>query len=151
VLLAHPDMRGVLMDVPHKLAGARVYLQSDGLAGRVGLVGGTATVEIPVEADLYLLKSVLQQHDDAAARAILENCRKAMKPGARLAIIERLLPERALDDPAAVMLDLHMMAITGGKTRTEAEMKALLADAGLRAAGIALIDGGLSLIHALCP
>jgi predicted O-methyltransferase YrrM len=151
VLLAHPDMRGVLMDVPHKLAGARVYLQSDGLAGRVGLVGGTATVEIPVEADLYLLKSVLQQHDDAAARAILENCRKAMKPGARLVIIERLLPERALDDAAAVMLDLHMMAITGGKTRTEAEMKALLADAGLRAAGIALIDGGLSLIHALCP
>ena len=118
VLLAHPEVNGVLMDVPHKLAGARVYLQSDGLAGRVGLVGGDASVAVPVDADLYLLKSVLQQHDDAAARAILENCRKAMKPGARLVVIERLLPERALDDPAAVMLDLHMMAITGGRARS---------------------------------
>ena len=40
-----------------------------------------------------------------------------MPDHARLAIVERLLPERAGDDPAAVMLDLHMMAVTGGRVR----------------------------------
>jgi hypothetical protein len=151
VLLAHPDMRGVLMDLPHKLAGARVYLQSDGLAGRVGLVAGDPSAEIHVDADLYLLKFVLQQHDDAAARAILENCRTAMKPRARLVVIERLLPERATDDPAAVMLDLHMMAITGGRARRLAEMEAMLASAGLSAAKISATENGLSLIETSRP
>ncbi|HUU66998.1 MAG TPA: methyltransferase [Methyloceanibacter sp.] len=151
VLLAHPEVHGVLMDLPHKLAGARVYLQSDGLAGRVGLMGGDILEAVPAEADLYLLKSVLQQHGDDEARAILANCREAMKPGARLVVIERLLPERATDDPAAVMLDLHMMAITGGRARTKPEMEALLASAGLAPAAISLIDGGLSLIDTTRP
>ncbi len=151
VLLAHPHANGVLMDVPHKLSGARVYLQSDGLAGRVGLMAGDMLKAMPVEADLYLLKSVLQQHDDAPARAILENCRKAMKSGARLVVIERLLPEHATDDPAAVMLDLHMMAITGGKARTESEIRALIGDAGLSPADLSATRTGLSLIAATRP
>jgi hypothetical protein len=151
VLLAHPDVTGILMDAPHKLAGARVYLQSDGLAGRVGLVGGDASVAVTVEADIYLLKSVLQQHDDAHARTILENCRKAMADGARLIVIERLMPERATDDPAAVILDLHMMAITGGRARTKAEMEALIADAGLAAAAITATGEGLAFIETTRP
>jgi len=151
VLLAHPDLAGILMDAAHKLAGARVCLQSDGLAGRVGLVAGDASVAVPVEADLYLLKSVLQQHDDAHARTILENCRKAMPAGAKLVVVERLLPEKATDDPAAIMLDLHMMAITGGRARTLPEMEALLASAGLSVIGVSLTDSGLSLVEATSP
>jgi len=148
VLLAHPEVSGVLMDAPHKLAGARIYLQSDGLAGRVGLVAGDIREAIPVEADIYLLKAALQQRGDAAARAILENCRDAMKSGAKLIVIERLMPERATDDPAAVMLDLHMMAISGGKARTQAEMEALIAEAGLAIAKTSRTDDGLALIEA---
>ena len=84
-------------------------------------VAGDFLAAIPVQADLYLLKGVLQQWDDADALAILRNCRAAMPEGAKLAIIERLLPERAADDPAAIMLDLHMMTITGGRARSLAE------------------------------
>ena len=149
LLLAHPDLHGILMDVPHKLAGARVYLQSDGLAGRVGLVGGDAALAVPVAADLYLLKSVLQQHEDETARAILANCRDAMPPDASLAVIERLMPETAAGDPAAVMLDLHMMAITGGRLRSLPEMTALLESAKLSVTGIGAIEGGLSLIRSV--
>jgi predicted O-methyltransferase YrrM len=151
VLLAHPDLTGILMDVPHKLAGARVYFQSDGLARRVGLVGGDASVAVTVEADIYLLKSVLQQHDDAHARTVLENCRKAMAHGARLIVIERLMPEKITDDPAAVMLDLHMMAITGGRARTKAEMETLIADAGLAVAAITATGEGLAFIETTRP
>jgi hypothetical protein len=78
--------------------------------------------EIPLQADLYLLKGVLQQWDDEEAVAIiLKNCRNAMPDGAKLVIVERLLPERATDDPAAIMLDLHMMTITGGRARSLAD------------------------------
>lgn len=147
VLLAHPELTGILLTAPHTLSGARVYLQSHGLAGRAGLVGGDATAKVPVEADVYLLKGVLQQHGNEAARAILENCRAAMKPGARLAVIERLLPERPANDPAAVILDLHLMTIYGGRARTRAEMEALLTDGGLAVEEVARTTEGLSVIH----
>jgi hypothetical protein len=149
VLLAHPHLTGVLMDAPHKLAGARVYLQSHGLTERVGLVRGDATVEVPVAADLYLLKGVLQQWDDEQAGTILRNCRKAMPDGARLVIIERQLPERAADDPAAVMLDLHMMVITGGRARSRADFEALLSQSDLKLSNVTTTTSGLYVLTAL--
>ena len=104
--------------------------------------------EIPVEADLYLLNGVLQNHDDAGVAAILRNCRAAMPDGARLAVIERLMPERPTDDPAAIMLDLHMLVVTGGKARTESEMTALLDSAGFAVSGVSRTPAGLLLIEA---
>jgi hypothetical protein len=94
------------------------------------------------------LKGVLQNYDDEAAAVILRYCREAMKDGARLVIVERLMPEIALDDPAAIMLDLHMMAITGGRARSLADFKALLAEAGLMLANATSTSSGLAVITA---
>jgi SAM-dependent methyltransferase/AraC-like DNA-binding protein len=146
ILKAHPDMRGVLFDLPETIIGAKKFLKSHGVHERVTPVGGDFLAEVPVEADLYVLKTVLQHWDDAAARAILESCREAMPPHARLFIIERLRPEHAVDDPAAAMLDLHMMVIAGGCLRTASEFEALLVQAGLSvsnirtACGLAIIE-----------
>jgi hypothetical protein len=71
-----------------------------------------------------------------------------MAPSARLAVIERLLPERAADDPGAVMLDLHMMTITGGKARTLAEFEALLSQAPFLLARVSPTRAGLTIIEA---
>jgi L-alanine-DL-glutamate epimerase-like enolase superfamily enzyme len=92
---------------------------------------------------------VLQQWDDAEARAILRNIRSAMQEGARLAIIERLMPEHADDDPGAVMVDLHMMVITGGRTRSLDDFKSLLAAAGLKLAKTSPTTSGLAVIEAV--
>lgn len=107
--------------------------------------------EIPAGGDLYLLNGVLQAHDDDHAAIILRKCRAAMKDGARLVIVERLMPERAMDDPAAIMLDLHMMTITGGRARTLAEFEALLADADLALTRTTVTPSGLTLIEAVTP
>jgi hypothetical protein len=104
---------------------------------------------IPSGADLYLLRGVLQQYNDADAAVILRNCRKAMPDGARLVVIERLMPERPTDDPAAVMLDLHMMTVTGGRARTLDEFKALLATEGLAFAKVTTTRSGLNIIEAV--
>jgi len=141
-------LRGILFEEPHRLDGARAFLEPLGLGERVTFVASDIFTEIPAEADLYLLSGVLQQWDDARAGAILKACRRAMPDGARVSIIERLMPERAADDPAAVMLDLHMMAITGGKTRTLDEFKALFAAAGLKLIGVGVTPVGLAVVEA---
>jgi hypothetical protein len=114
-------------------------------ADTAGLAG------IPPQADLYLLRGVLQNYDDADAAAILRNCRAAMGDGARLAIIERIMPDRAADDPASIMLDLHMMTITGGRLRTLAEIEALLSAAGLSRQSAMPLGSGPTLIEAVKP
>ena len=124
------------------------FLQLLDVAKRVEFVPGNLLEGIPVKADLYLLKGVLQQYDDASALAILGNCREAMPEGAKLAIIERLLPERAADDPAAIMIDLHMMTITGGRARSLADFTTLLSKAGLTRSKVTPTSSGLAIIEA---
>ena len=110
-------------------------------------IGGDLLDTVPVAADLYLLNGVLQQWDDEGAGAILRNCHAAMAEGAKLVIVERPLPEHASDDPAAIMLDLHMMAITGGRARSRAEFEALLSQAGLDFAKTTPAGAGLVIIE----
>ena len=149
ILQAHPGMQGILFDLPETIIGAKKLLKSHGVFERVTLVGGDFIAEIPVEADLYVLKSVLQHWDDVAARAILESCREAMPAHARFAIVERLLPEQTLDDPSAVMLDLHMMVITGGRARSLQEVERLLAEANLALSRVHATSSGLSVVEAV--
>jgi SAM-dependent methyltransferase len=149
LLQANPDLRSILFDRPHRIEAALPFLQAQGVADRVERIGGDLLTAIPIEADLYVLNGVLQQWADVNARAILANCRKAMPQGGRLAIVERLLPEQAVDDPAAIMLDLHMMAITGGRVRGLAEFAAMLSETGFARAKATPTPSGLSVIAAV--
>jgi SAM-dependent methyltransferase len=149
ILQAHPDMRGILFDLPQTIIGAKKFLKLHGVDKRVKTVGGDFLAEIPVEADVYLLKSVIQHWDVVAAHAILESCRDAMPARARLAIVEHLFPEQAQDDPSAVMIDLHMMVITGGRARTLQEFERLLAEANLALSKVHATSSGLSVIEAV--
>jgi AraC-like DNA-binding protein len=152
LMIAHLHLSGILFDQPHMIEMAKPFLQvfdQFHLTERIELIAGDVLTDIPVEADLYLLKGVLQQWGDAEALAILKNCRKAMPEGARLAIIERLMPGRATDDPAAIMLDLHMMTITGGRARSLAEFKALMSEAGLALSKATPTRPGLTIIEAV--
>jgi hypothetical protein len=142
-----PD--GVPFDRAYMVDMSQPFLPLLRVVKRVEFVAADVLAEIPVEADLYLLIGVLRQWDDQDARIILRNCRAAMPAGARLVIVERLMPEHAVDDPAAIMLDLHMMTITGGRIRTLAELKALLGEAGLALAQAKPTSSGLMMIEAV--
>jgi hypothetical protein len=113
----------------------------------IGSADVALLADMPQHADLYLLTGVLQNWDDADAATILRNCRAAMRESARLVIVERLLPARAADDPAAIMLDLHMMTITGGRARTLAEMELLLTEAGFSIDEFSRTYNGLSFVQ----
>ena len=119
LLIGFPHLTGVLFEKPHMIEMAKPFLQlfdQFRFRERIALVAGDYFNAIPIQAELYLLKNVLQQWDDAEALAILRNVRNAMPECARVAVIERPLPERTTD-PVSVMIDLHMMVINGGRVR----------------------------------
>jgi len=150
LLIGFPHLTGVLFEKPHMIEMAKPFLQlfdQFRFRERIALVAGDYFNAIPIQADLYLLKNVLQQWDDAEALAILRNVRNAMSEGARVAVIERPLPERTTD-PVSVMIDLHMMVINGGRVRTLQEFERLLAEANLALSEVHATSSGLSVIEA---
>jgi hypothetical protein len=135
ILQANPGLRGVLFDLAQGLAGADEKLAAAGVAERASLQEGSFFESVPSGADLYMLKWIVHDWDDERALAILQTCRSAMNPNARLVLLERKLPDR-IENPeeafGAVMGDLNMMVVLGGKERTTNEYRDLLAEAGLR-------------------
>jgi hypothetical protein len=80
LLQLHPELHGILFDCPHVVASASAAAGKLGLQNRVTTVGGDFFESVPV-ADLYLLKHVLHDWDDAACIRILKHCRRALLSG----------------------------------------------------------------------
>jgi hypothetical protein len=148
ILRATPNARGVLFDAPRVVEGAGPNLEAAGVADRVERVGGDFFESVPDGGDLYALKWIVHDWDDERSVAILRNCRRAMHPGARLLLIESVIPPG--NGPMwGKFLDLNMMVITGGKERTEREFADLLAAAGLRLTRVMPTKSPVSVVEAV--
>jgi hypothetical protein len=130
ILAGTPSTTGVTFDLPHVIAGADAAIKAHGLGDRLRAESGNFFDAVPSGADTYLLSLVLHDWDDERAGVILENIRKAAKPGATVLALELVMP--AGDEPhMSKMLDLTMMAMTGGLERTEDQHRQLFERAGL--------------------
>lgn len=118
ILKAHPQMSGILFDLPSLAADAKQRIQDDGLMGRCEVVGGDFFLSVPEGGDAYLLKQILHDWDDDHAVAILKNCRRAIGDTGKLLVVEMVIPPG--NAPAlAKLLDLLMPVSTrGGRGRT---------------------------------
>ncbi|MGD1002223.1 MAG: methyltransferase [Candidatus Brocadiia bacterium] len=148
LLQAHPHLNATLFERPPVAAAARAQFQAAGVSERCRVVEGDFFDHLPGGADALILKSVLHDWDDERAAALLRNCRQALSAQGRLLIIERLLPERAADDPAAIVVDLQMLALTGGRERSEADHRALLNASGFALARVLRTAAGFSILEA---
>src|SRR6188472_3061350 len=114
-------MHGVLLDREAAIPEARRRLAADGLADRAECRVGDFFAAVPAGADAYLLSRVIHDWDDADAVRILATCRAAMDAGARLLLVEAVLPEHARERPEAIRMDLHMLILFGARERAEPE------------------------------
>jgi len=132
LLERHPGLRGCLVDGPAALAGAADRFRAAGLDARVELVPGDFFHALPAGHDAYLLKDVLHDWDDARARRILDNCRRAMDGNGRLLISEVLLEPGEARFPGT-LADLQMMVVCSeGRQRSLSELQALLDASGFQ-------------------
>ena len=134
VLIANPQVRGILVDRNEAVANAASRLKAIGLADRCEFLPGDLLEAVPRGADAYVMQSVLHGYDDTNARRILQNCRAAIVSEGRLLLIEVVLPAIVEHADSAVeamlMADINMLAVTGGRERNRAEWSFLLSSAG---------------------
>ena len=148
ILAAHPDLRGVIFDLPNVADHAAHVLAAHKVADRCTTERGSFFESVPGHGDVYLLKHVIHDWDDERAAEILRCCRRCMPRDARLLLVERKLPEFAdRNGPAETfMTDLEMLVMSpGGRERTEGEFRKLLGDAGFKY--VRTLPHGFPLVH----
>ncbi|MER5506277.1 methyltransferase [Streptomyces sp. NPDC002766] len=130
LLEKYPSMRGTLLDLPQVVENADSRLREGGaLADRVQILGGDCRVSVPVRADTYIIKNILEWDDESTAR-LLRNVRETGGPGARVVVIENLVD----DTPSmrfSTAMDLLLLLNVGGAKHTTESMVSRITEAGL--------------------
>lgn len=151
ILRANPHLHGIVFDQPRAADGAKRQIEAAALSDRCQAVGGDFFAAVSAGGDAYLIKHVLHDWDDAQATRILRNCHRAMGPTAKLLIVEGVYPEhidQSIASRGAALNDVNMLVVTGGRQRSEAEFRDLLAASGFRLARIVPTMSGASVIEA---
>ncbi|HYY59840.1 MAG TPA: methyltransferase, partial [Burkholderiales bacterium] len=132
VLASYPKLRGTLFDLPEAIAAAK---RGEGgpLPGVSFASGDIFTTPAPEGGDLYLVRHLLHDYEDRDCVGILANVRRAMRPQARVLVLEAPLPSDDSPGPGR-WLDLQVMLLCGGRERTVEEYAGLFEQAGLRLA-----------------
>jgi hypothetical protein len=130
VLAAYPSRRATLFDMAEAVAAAK---RGEGgpLPGASFVIGDVFTTPAPADGDVYLIRHLMHDYDDADCVRILNNVRRAMKPTARVLVLEAPLPSDDSPGPGR-WLDLQVMVLCGGRERTVEEYGGLFERAGLK-------------------
>src|SRR5215813_13353836 len=147
ILGKYPSPRGILFDMPHVVRDAPALIQARGLTEHVRIESGSFFESVPTGGDAYLLSHIIHDWSEDQCLTILGNCRRAMKSGSRLLIIEMVLPTGDTPHPGK-MLDIIMLVLPGGQERTEPEYRALLHKAGFRLNRVVPTESAVSAVEA---
>ena len=151
ILKANPHMRGILFELSHAVDGATRLMSQERVADRCAVISGNFFEAVPEGGDAYILKRVIHDWDNDRARQILENCRRAMRAGTRLLVVERLVLPGDVPD-LAKLFDLQMLVLTGGgRERTKAEFQELYGSAGFELTRIVPTKGPAHVIEGIRP
>jgi SAM-dependent methyltransferase len=146
ILERHPHLHGLLFDRPAAIEAGGPDLGA--VRDRCELVRGDFFESVPGDHDVLVLSHVIHDWDDERSSDILRNCLRALAPGGRVLLVEMVVPPGDVPHPAK-MLDMVMLAITGGMERTEDEYAELLDRAGLRLARVLPTPAPVSIVEAV--
>ena len=132
ILQAYPTTRGILFDQPSVIETVRQHHLTESFQDRLGLVSGNIFEAVPAGADTYQLKQIMQDWENDECIQILSNCRKAMKPGGRVLVMEEIITPGQKAPAIGALIDLQLLLVMKGRHRSPAEHSQLFEAAGLR-------------------
>ena len=148
ILSRHSRPRGILFDRPHVVRDAPALLKARGVDDRVTIEAGNFFESVPAGADIYVMSHIIHDWSEDQCATILGHCRRVIKPGGRLLIVETVLP--AGDTPhLGKVFDMVMLVFPGGQERTEAEYSTLLGKSGFRLNRVVPTASAVSIVEAM--
>jgi O-methyltransferase domain/Dimerisation domain len=150
VLERYPQMKGILLDLPSVIEGARCAICERRMDHRCEPVAGNFFENIPAGADAYFMQHIMHDWDDERCVQILGNLKQALaeRKNGRLIIVDAVLPETSEPHPGK-FLDLLMMLFPGGCERTQSQWHTLFDAAGFKITKIVPTRAPESVIEAV--
>ncbi len=131
ILREHPHIGGTVLELENTIKDKELLLAHKmGLGDRCSYLAGDMFREVPA-SDAYIMKMILHDWNDDECVSILSNIEKASAPGARVLIVEHVVPGPQTPH-FSKLFDIHMMCALTGRERTEKEYAGLLEKAGLQ-------------------
>jgi predicted O-methyltransferase YrrM len=132
LLLAAPEMRVTLFDLPGVVGMAQERLRRSGLLDRVELAAGDFYDDpLPGGHDLVLLSAIIHQNSPDQNRALYKKCLGAREPGGRIVIRDLVMNEAHTEPPGGALFALNMLVATeGGGTYSYEELRSDLESVG---------------------
>lgn len=150
LLERNPEVRGTLLDLAGVVANAEPRLREGGtLAARASLVPGDCRTGIPVRADMYIIKNILEWDDDST-RATLANVVAAARPGARVVVIENLV-DGSPSMRFTTAMDLLLLLNVGGAKHSRESLANRMEEAGLKIVRIRPVNTYLHAFESTVP
>ena len=128
LLEKNPHLTGTLYEMPHVLARAENGALKP-FMHRCNLASGDMFSSVPAGVDAYIMKHIIHDWPDDACIKILKSCRQGVNSGGKLLIVDCVIEPGDHFSPGK-FLDLQMLIFPGGRERTEAQFRPLLAAAG---------------------
>lgn len=128
LLSHHPDLRGVLIDLPYAVDGAAELLRDMGVADRCEVVAGDFRTNLPDGGDVCLLSAIVHSWNDDDSVELLKRC---FEKADRVIIVDEAI-EPANASVPALLKDLQLMVFSGGRHRSLAEYGVLFERAGAK-------------------
>ncbi len=142
VLDTEPAARGVLFDLPHVIEEAESMASE-----RLTLQAGDFFQDALPSCDAYLLMEIIHDWGDEESVAILQAVRRAAPAGAKLLVLESIVPEDPGPDRSKT-LDIVMLTLLGGRQRTRQEYEEILAQSGFLLQREIDTHAGISILEA---
>jgi demethylspheroidene O-methyltransferase len=126
-----PRLQATLFDLPAVADAARQRFARLGLADRATALGGDFHRDaVPGGADVVSLVRVIYDHDDAPALAILRRARQVLPRGGTLLLAEPMAGTAGAEPMGAAYFGMYLLAMGSGRSRSAADLTALLVQAG---------------------
>ena len=145
VLSQYQHLQGVLFDQKEITQNLSDQI-SEFIPNNCKILSGNFFDSIPQGGDVYVMKLILHDWDDAQAVSILKNCSRVLPPNGKLLVIEGIILDGNQFDPHK-QLDISMMLIFGGRERTKKEFSAIFEQAGLKLSRVIPTSTRLSIME----
>jgi len=149
-----PNTTGIVFDLPPVARRADAALQDAGLSERLRALGGSFLEPLPKAleiCDVFYLKFILHDWEDASCISILQNLAAVAKPGAKVVSTDFILGlDGAAMELSKQMMDINMMAANpaGARERQWSQYSALFEAAGLKGARLIKMRDLVSTVEA---
>jgi len=149
MLSAHPQLEGILFELPAVAVVARQLLTGTSVADRITVVEGDfLRDQVPSGHDLLLIANVIHLFRPEVNRELLGRLRKAVEVGARALLVDFWTDPSHTQPLFAALMAAEFLVIAGGDVYSAVEMQGWLAETGWTMVDQRPLAGPASLIVA---